>query len=90
MLPLVKETCKNLVNYLEENEKEVNLQELSLKFTADNVASCAFGLEGKSFTNPNAEFKELAKQFFNVTFSGSRRSLLVQLFPELIYFLKVP
>lgn len=33
--------------------------QLSAKYTTDVVAAVAFGLDGQSFTNPNADFRRM-------------------------------
>lgn len=44
---------------------EVEFKELSSKFTVDNIATCAFGIEVNSFENPDNHFQSIAKEFTN-------------------------
>ncbi|KAF2901777.1 hypothetical protein ILUMI_04406 [Ignelater luminosus] len=95
MFPLVQDVCKNMVNYLEREpdaneEHGLEAKELALKFTSDNVASCAFGLEEHSFNDPNAEFRKMAEQFLKPTWFGYISFFITTLFPSLIKMLKIP
>lgn len=46
-------------------EKNFEFKELATKFTVDNIASCAFGIDVNSFENPENDFHEIAKEFLN-------------------------
>lgn len=92
MYPLVEENCGYLVKYIEEHLKSsdgLEAKDICLKFTTDNVASCAFGLVGNSFDDSKAEFKKLVQRFFYSTFSANLKVLITQIFPELITIFKV-
>lgn len=43
--------------------EEVEFRDLALKFTVDNIASCAFGIEVNSFKDPNNSFQLIAQDF---------------------------
>lgn len=43
--------------------QEVEFKELAMKFTVDNIASCAFGIEVNSFEDPNNSFQVIAQDF---------------------------
>lgn len=45
--------------------KEVEFKELAMKFTVDNIASCAFGIEVNSFNDPDNSFQSIAQNFSN-------------------------
>ncbi len=44
--------------------EEIELKEYFGKFTMDSIASCAFGVEANSFTDPNSEFVKNASDIF--------------------------
>lgn len=43
--------------------EEVEFRDLAVKFTVDNIASCAFGIEVNSFKDPNNTFQLIAQDF---------------------------
>lgn len=43
-------------------ENKFEFKDLASKFTVDNIASCAFGIEINSFNNPNNDFFRIAKK----------------------------
>lgn len=45
--------------------EEVEFKELAMKFTVDNIASCAFGIEVNSFKDPENSFQVIAQDFAN-------------------------
>lgn len=53
--------------------KEFEFKDLAMKFTVDNIASCAFGIEVNSFKNPDNHFQMVAKDFANI---GSFKNVL--------------
>jgi len=65
MHQLTLDNAKNLTHYAQEEMKSnggvVELKALFAKFTMDNISSCAFGVQGKSFTDPKDAFGEKAK-----------------------------
>lgn len=71
MFELVAKVCKQSTTTLREKiianetDKEIEFKELASKFTVDNIATCAFGIEVNSFENPNNFFQELAKEITN-------------------------
>lgn len=83
-----------MVKYIQQ-ELEVNdgapfeAKELSAKFTTENIATCAFGLEGKCFEDPNAEFTILGREMFKVSTSEGIKRLLVLIIPALAKLLNV-
>lgn len=68
MFELVAKVCKQGTTTLKEkivnNEtsNEIEFKELASKFTVDNIATCAFGIEVNSFEDPNNSFQEIAKE----------------------------
>lgn len=85
--PLIEANARKLVHYLEKLGEDENsamgieAKELSAKYTIENVASCAFGLEGNAFENPNAEFITIAKKIINPSFWIAIRHLIIMIEP---------
>jgi len=61
-----KQTASTLrEKIINDGEKNFEFKELATKFTVDNIASCAFGINVNSFENPDNDFHEIAKEFLN-------------------------
>ncbi|GJQ70344.1 hypothetical protein Trydic_g22778 [Trypoxylus dichotomus] len=78
--------AQNMVKYI---DKEIKLdgnpfdtKELASKFTSDNVAICAFGIEGQAFEDPNAEFRKIGRKIMNPSTTLALKMLLMFLFPS--------
>ncbi|KAJ3641252.1 hypothetical protein Zmor_027766 [Zophobas morio] len=70
LFPLMEEVCTELVKFIDQHPDTTNGQgfeakELSMMYTLNNVASCAFGLQGKCFEKENSTFRQLAREFFS-------------------------
>lgn len=94
MYYLMTNVGKNLVEYLKKNSdgkgtNGLEAKELAAKFTTDVVATCAFGLEGKSFIEPNAEFRKMGKKFLHPSFFQALKHMVIFLMPSLAVLLKV-
>lgn len=90
MMPLIKETNTTLLNYMKKFEGvPVELDPLNNKITADNVASCAFGLEGGSFTQEKPRFVEFAKEPINPTTMNIIKGFMIFVCPSLARIIKV-
>lgn len=63
---------------------------MAAKFTTDVVAAVAFGIDGESFTNPNAEFRKIGDDVFKPTFWTGMKHMLVLYMPFMNKLLKVP
>ncbi|CAO1441593.1 unnamed protein product [Diamesa hyperborea] len=63
---------------------------LASKFTVDVIASCAFGIEVNSFTNPDNDFQRVAKKITNFSsFLSSLKFAGYMISPGLMNFLKI-
>ena len=65
MLPLLEEISQKTECHIKERMKsnrEIEVKELMGKVSMDSIASCAFGVDSKSFTNDNSEFVLAAKK----------------------------
>merc|ERR1719237_203915 len=68
MLHFIKETSNFLTEDLALKAKageEFELKESFGKYSLDALASCAFGVDGQSFTNDNSVFVKNAAEIFN-------------------------
>lgn len=85
MCPLMYEVSKNMVKYIDSEielgSNPMDTKELAGKFTSDSVATCAFGMEGQSFIDPNSEFRNVGRQVFEPSFSLAIKLLIIFMFP---------
>lgn len=92
MFPLVFEVTRSLTKYLTnlgKSSNPINAKELAGKFTTDAVATSAFGLEAKSFEDPNADFIRMGRKAISPTFWFNIRMLLIIIFPSLAKKIKL-
>jgi cytochrome P450 family 6 len=93
-IPYINDVTKKLLGYIEggpESAKmEFDVKDLCAKFTTDNVAAVAFGLDGESFTNPDASFRKMGDDIFKPSFWTGLSQQLVLFMPFLNKFLRVP
>nr|QYA71971.1 cytochrome P450 [Anoplophora glabripennis] len=86
IFPLAENVSKNLVKYLEkQGHTAIDAKDAFTKYSCDLVAVCAFGIEGNSFVDPNAEFLTLARKFVTpgTSLQGIKLTLAL-LMPQLI------
>ena len=84
MHQLTLDNAQNLTKYvLEDMEKkgEVEMKDMFGRFTMDNIASCAFGVNCNSFTDPNSQFATNAAKIFNLSLAGLARFLASGILP---------
>lgn len=53
------------------------------------VAATAFGLDGQSFTNPNADFRRMGDEMFKPTFFTGLKQQILLFMPFMNKFLRV-
>ncbi|XP_017779587.1 PREDICTED: probable cytochrome P450 6a23 [Nicrophorus vespilloides] len=82
MLKYIEETCTNDVACLE-------MKDLATRFTSENVASCAFGLEGNSFIDPDAKFKVIGRQLTEPSFISGLKMVLIMAVPMMAKVFRV-
>lgn len=63
--------------------------QLSAKYTTDVVAAVAFGLDGQSFTNPDADFRRMGDEIFKPSFINGLKQQIVLFMPFMNKFLRV-
>lgn len=88
------DVSKRLVTYLN-NEPQatgadgLEAKELAAKFTTDVVAACAFGLDGKSFTDPDSEFRKMGRRMFEPSLWMGIKFTIMFILPWLTKFFKL-
>ncbi|XP_037077681.1 probable cytochrome P450 6a13 [Pollicipes pollicipes] len=81
MLQLCLENASNLNAYVQDQMKmngEIELKDCFGRFTMDNIASCAFGVNCNSFKDTNSEFAKNAQELFKTPrgYAGLRAILI--------------
>lgn len=90
MFPLMEITTKNMNKYIESNQHDtLEAKELCAQYTTDNVASCAYGLEAKSFQNTKSEFREMGRKIFNLSLITNIKTSIIFVMPTLAKWLKI-
>lgn len=64
MFPLINTCGKQLSQYIERSDKQLEIKETAGKYATDVITTCAFGIESNSLMNPNAEFREFGRKIF--------------------------
>lgn len=93
MYPMLEEVSQRMIKYIEENGSNGNAllesREICVRYTLDNVAACAFGLEGYCFQEKYSMFRKLADDFFSPgTWQSIKATFLIAI-PSANNFLKV-
>ncbi|KAK7788574.1 hypothetical protein R5R35_000159 [Gryllus longicercus] len=94
LLPLMEEVAAELVQYLRTNchtcgPDGFEAKDLSSKYTMEMVATCAFGIKGESFKNPNAKLREMTMQVVRPGFIKNIEFMIIQFLPSLAALLKI-
>ncbi|XP_070508374.1 cytochrome P450 6k1-like [Chironomus tepperi] len=93
-IPFINGVAKKMMEYIECGPEsatmEFDVKELCAKFTTDNVAAVSFGIDGESFTNPNASFRKIGDDIFKPTFINGIKQQIVLFIPIMAKILKVP
>ncbi|CAG9823201.1 unnamed protein product [Phaedon cochleariae] len=66
--PLLEESAMKMIKYIEHQlmtSAPLECREISVRFTLENVASCAFGIDGKCFEEDYPKFREMADEFLS-------------------------
>lgn len=82
LVPLLEVNQKRLAEYIKSNiSQSLEGKSLCSKFTLDNVASCAFGIDGKAFVDEKSEFGLIAKDFIEPSVLTTLKMISLILFP---------
>lgn len=85
MFPLVCQNVQKLItSCLEDGQTKqyVDMKDRCGRFSMDNLASCAFGIDCNSQSQEKSMFAENAEQFFAVTPLKALKTLLMILYPK--------
>jgi len=67
----------------------VDVAETMYRFTTDVIASCAFGINGNSLKDPNAEFRMFLRKIFDFSFRKGLAGLTALTAPEVKKLLNI-
>lgn len=90
MFPLFLEAAEDLVQFLDDgpNGMKIDVKETIGKFTTDAIYSIAFGVNSRSFKDPNSEYRNVARQILNLDDIGRAFSTFAYfLAPRLVQIL---
>uniref|UniRef100_U5ENT2 Putative cytochrome n=1 Tax=Corethrella appendiculata TaxID=1370023 RepID=U5ENT2_9DIPT len=94
VIPIINGIADDFVTYidreLEKNVVDFEAKDICSKYTINVVASCVFGVEGESFTNPDAEFCQMGRDVFKPSFRSQLVVIMSTLLPSLNKVLRVP
>lgn len=92
MYPIISsfsEDFVNLVNELSSNEEGIDIKNVSMRFTADVIGSCGFGIECNALKDENSEMLKMG-DFFDIRDMKTRLNFFfVSVFPEIAKKLKM-
>ncbi|XP_062540503.1 probable cytochrome P450 308a1 [Armigeres subalbatus] len=92
--PIINNVAENFLDYItktRENSPDFEAKDICARFTIDSVASCAFGIDAESFTNPDSDFRRVGFELFNPSsFLTTLRTLLTLFAPKLASLLRLP
>lgn len=89
---LIGAVGEDLHTYLEEHvpdEKVANVKEIAALYTTDVIATCAYGVQANSLSNPNSDFRRHGKNIFDFNTKRSIEFLLLFFWPEVVPYLKL-
>ncbi|XP_026481527.1 probable cytochrome P450 6a13 [Ctenocephalides felis] len=94
MYPLMTEVAQKLTKYISEQNDAttstgLDAKDLSEKFAMDNVATCAFGIDAESFTNPKSDFIRLGRKLFETTALNIIKFIIIFMAPWLTKLLRI-
>lgn len=90
MLPLMKQVGVDLQDYiLRQPSDVVEMKEACVKYTTDLIASCAFGIEAKSFATEISEFRAVANRIFSFGLTRAVGLFFYFFAPRMVKLLKV-
>lgn len=86
---------KAMINYLENEplvsgKDGIDAKDFAGRFTTDNVLTCAFGLDGRSFVDKEPEFLRLGREMLKTDYISNMKQLIIFFWPDLNKILRVP
>lgn len=91
MFPLINDVSLDMIAYLEQHFSKNSLEtkEVCAKYTTDVIATCAFGIQARSFQNENSEFRVICRRMFDFDFETAIRQVSYFMLPALPKFFKL-
>lgn len=90
MLPLMKESGKDLQCFLEKSSYDiVEMKEVSTKYTTNLISSCAFGINANCFEFENSEFRMVGRRLFHFNFRRALELFSYFFAPKLVNIFKI-
>ncbi|CAG2062040.1 unnamed protein product, partial [Timema podura] len=85
LFPQLMEVCQEMKFYLEccGPSVVIDTKELCTKFSINAVASCAYGINGHTFEDPEAEFRKVGRKFLQPSFLKIVQQLFLLLAPKI-------
>ncbi|KAL9696716.1 hypothetical protein quinque_016295 [Culex quinquefasciatus] len=90
LFPIVEFVSTSMSAYIVKNRNsELDARELAAKFTTDVVSSCIFDTDAQSFTNENAQIREMGRKLTNSSFTAFVTMMLLSTCPKLAKMLNI-
>ncbi|KRT80275.1 cytochrome P450 [Oryctes borbonicus] len=91
MFPIMVQLSKELTQTLQEECKssDIDVKDISARFTTDVIGNCAFGLDCNSLKDPNTEFRVQGRRIFDSTTIEMITKFLTFVFPNAMRFFHV-
>lgn len=86
MFPVLENITHKTIDFLDRKSKTskcLDSRDIAVRITSENVAACAFGVEGKCFDEGYSPFLELAEKFMPICKNTFMRIFMVLMFPNL-------
>uniref|UniRef100_A0A336LRC8 CSON013017 protein n=1 Tax=Culicoides sonorensis TaxID=179676 RepID=A0A336LRC8_CULSO len=63
--PIIEDSCKKLVNYINDQSKPIEVKDLCARYTCNIVASCIFGMNAEAFSEKNPIILDRARNIMS-------------------------
>ena len=86
MFYLITECGEHFEKYVDkviEKSSDVEIRDLTAKFTIDSIGMCAFGLNMNTLENECSEFPKIGRKIFSTTILSNIRRLLLEFSPPM-------
>ncbi|KAF5281195.1 hypothetical protein FQA39_LY17835 [Lamprigera yunnana] len=65
-----EQVCKDMVEWIKQTRVEIDVEDLAYKFTGDNVMSCAYDLDNKTFLNNSSIMQKILNRMTQKSYLG--------------------
>lgn len=93
MFPLLEEGSNKMLKFIEESCKSdrvlLEAQDLCVRYTLTNVASCAFGFEARCFEEDRPMFRQIGDAFLSPSGWSAVKGFITFFLPSISKILKV-